>query len=99
MKLTEHITIEVNDTKNSVLVETTPGITKLDVSSLNKLMITLKPFYFEINPLSHLLWQFMEEPGHELLERILGHFESDPMISENLQGYLVHLETQITKKI
>ncbi|PWI46306.1 hypothetical protein CEE45_17500 [Candidatus Heimdallarchaeota archaeon B3_Heim] len=99
MKLTEHIIIEVSDTKDSVLVETTPGITKLDASSLNKVMMALKTFYFEINPLSQLLWQFMKDHRQEVLEKILGHFESDPTISERLQGYLIHLETQITRNL
>ncbi|MHA2156521.1 MAG: hypothetical protein ACXABU_14355 [Candidatus Hodarchaeales archaeon] len=99
MKLTEHIIVKVSDTKDSVLVETTPGITKLDASSLNKLIVTLKPFYFEINPLSRLLWQFMKDPQHELIERILVHFESDPTISERFQEHLIHLEIQINKKL
>jgi hypothetical protein len=99
MKLTENIFIEVSNTKDSVQVETTSGITKLDVSSLNKLITGLKSFYFEINPLSQLLWQFMKEPRHEVLVKILGHFESDPMISKGLQEYLSHLEAQINKKL
>ncbi len=99
MKLTDHIFIKVNETKDLVLVETTSGMTKLDASSLNKLMMALKPLYFEINPLSRLLWQLIKQPQPELVERILGHFESDPMVSERLQGYLTYLENQISKQL
>ncbi|MHA2094418.1 MAG: hypothetical protein ACW98F_07310, partial [Candidatus Hodarchaeales archaeon] len=81
MELTEHITIEVNEAKDSVIVQTTSGMTKLDASNLNKLMEDLKPLYFEINPLSRLLWEFIRNPQHKVLNKILGYFESDPTIS------------------
>ena len=99
MELTEHITIEVNEAKDSVIVQTTSGMTKLDATNLNKLMEDLKPLYFEINPLSRLLWEFIRNSQHKALKKILGYFESDPTISDCFQEYLIHLENQINHKL
>ncbi len=99
MELTEHITMEVNEAKDSVIVQTTSGRTRLDASQLNKLMEALKPLYFEINPLSRLLWQVIQKPQQEILKHILSYFESDPTISECFQEYLIHLENQINQKL
>jgi len=99
MELTEHITIEVNEAKDRVIVQTTSGITKLDASSLNKLMENLKILYFEINPLTQFLWQFIKEPQHKTVKQILGYFESDPTISNRFQEYLIHLENQINQNL
>ncbi|MHA2288994.1 MAG: hypothetical protein ACXABG_09415 [Promethearchaeota archaeon] len=99
MELTEHITMEVNEAKDSVIVQTTSGRTKLDASQLNKLMKALKSLYFEINPLSRLLWQVIQNPQQEILKHILNYFESDPTISEYFQEYLIHLENQINQKL